>query len=463
MKLTTKFTLLVTGCTFLLLGSYYFMSIHSASNAFLKFNQQSVVLTSQGLLNDALVSKALTKQSPKLSINEKFARLSNEFPNQQFMLVNKRQKALSSVHDLHHEISYIPVDNGYQFKIVQADTEPLIVQFNQGQMDFVVDDTLYELFWFPRSMFKQKQAENRLLTRLADEFMLSLLVLSLIAAGLSWLGAWYFLRPLKQLKMSFLDIEHGKLDTRISVQRKDEVGEILSSFNNLASWLQGLHQQYKQMNSDLSHELRTPLHAIGSRIEAMEDGLIPMDSEQLQILARELKSINRLIDDLSLLSITESNQLSLQYANADVTQMLKTLVERYTLRAKQAGIELNSKISPNITATIDEQRVRQIVINLIDNAFKYGASGKEININLQEHDTYLAIEISDNGQGMNSEQQSAVFERFYRIQQSRSDNNSLGLGLPICMHLAQLMNSELSLVTSQGEGASFTLKLSTTS
>lgn len=460
MKLRTKFTLLVTVCTLLLLGSYYFMSIRSASNAFIEFNQKSIVLTSQGLLDDKLVSKALAKQTTELSLNEKLTRLSSEFPDQLFMLVNKPQKILSSVHDSSNKVSYVPVDNGYQFKITQADGPPLLVQFSQGQISLVFNDIAHELFWLPRNMFKQKQAESMLMTRLADEFMLSLLLLSLLAAALSWLGAWYFLRPLKQLQMSFLDIERGKLDTRITVKRKDEVGEILGSFNRLATWLQGLHQQYKQMNSDLSHELRTPLNAIGSRIEAMEDGMIPMNNEQMQILSRDLKSINQLIDDLSLLSLTESNQLTLQYANVNISEMLCVLVERYALQAKQADINLNAIIPSNVTAVIDEQRVRQILINLLDNAFKYGASGKKIDVSMRVLKTHLEIEVSDNGQGMTEAQQSAIFERFYRVQNSRSDNNSLGLGLSICMQLAQLMNAELSLTTAPNKGASFKLVLS---
>ena len=259
MKLKSKFTLLVTACTFLLLGSYYLMSVRSASNAFVKFNQESIILTSQGLLDDGRVSDALTEQSAGLSLKEKIVLLSNKFPQQLFMVVNSTNQKLTSTEHFKYKVNYVPVDSGYQFKVTQSDAPPLLVQFNNGQLDFVFDNSIHELFWLPFSTFERKQTESLLMARLADEFMLTLLVLSIIAAGLSWLGAWYFLRPLKQLQMSFLDIEQGKLDTRIHAKKKDEVGDILSSFNRLATWLQGLHQQYKQMNSDLSHELRTPL------------------------------------------------------------------------------------------------------------------------------------------------------------------------------------------------------------
>lgn len=290
---------------------------------------------SQGLLNAELVSEVLAEQTTELSLNEKLTQLSSKFPKQLFLLVNKPEQTLISVHDSKNKVSYIPVASGYQFKITQTDGPPLLVQFNNGQLDLVFKKIAHELFWLARSMFKRKQAESMLMTRLADEFMLSLLTLSLLAAGLSWLGAWYFLRPLKQLQTSFLDIEQGKLSTRINVKHKDEVGEILASFNRLAAWLQGLHQQYRQMNSDLSHELRTPLNAIGSRIEAKEDGIVPMNNEQMHILSRELKSINQLIEDLSLLSLTESNQLTLEYAKVNVSEMLNRLVERYKLQAKR--------------------------------------------------------------------------------------------------------------------------------
>mgnify|MGYP000126326112 CR=1 FL=1 len=197
-----------------------------------------------------------------------------------------------------------------------------------------------------------------------------------------------------------------------------------------------------------------------SRIEAMEDGIVPMNNKQIKMLSTELKTINQLIDDLSLLSLTESNQLTLQNSKINVSDMLIKLVDRYKLQANQGGIELKTTVPSGVLALLDEQRLRQILINLLDNAFKYGADGKQICINLSLQEHHFEIEISDNGVGMTTSQQSAVFDRFYRVQQSRSDHNSLGLGLPICMQLAELMGAKLTLKTAPNEGANFKLRFS---
>ena len=297
MKLRTKFTLLVASCTFVLLGIYYLLSVYSASNAFVEFNQKSVVQMTAELLDDEVVEAHLAKLPIGSPFQLQFTSLSDAFPEQLFILVQKELIIMpESESDL--RLNYIPVERGHQFKITQVNHSPLLIQFSQDQLTLSDEAGEYALFWLPRNMLQRKQQESLLMSRLADEFMLSLLGLSFLAAVLSWLGAWHFLKPLKQLKCSFKDIEYGKLETRIKVAKHDEVGEILASFNRLAAWLQGLHQQYRQMNSDLSHELRTPLNAIRSRVEAMEDGILPMEPEQLSVLGKEVESLSQLIDDL---------------------------------------------------------------------------------------------------------------------------------------------------------------------
>ena len=238
------------------------------------------------------------------------------------------------------------------------------------------------------------------------------------------------------------------------------MSDILSSFNRLAAWLQGLHQQYKQMNSDLSHELRTPLNAMQSRIEAMEDGIVPISKEQLALLSKELTSINQLIDDLSLLSLTESNQLKLQPEEVNLSELMDRLKTRYTLQAQRDEVTLISEIQENIVHYVDELRLRQILINLIDNAFKYGADGKKIQITLTRASSGIEIIIQDYGKGISLEQQRSIFERFYRVQTSRTDNNSLGLGLPICKQLSSLMDIALELKSDLNQGTKFKLTLS---
>jgi len=456
MKLRTKFTLLVASCTFVLLGIYYLLSVYSASNAFVEFNQKSVVQMTTALLDDDEVEAQITSLPPSLPVQQQFTALSHVFTEQLFILVQNERVILPLESATELRISYIAVERGHQFKIVPFNQSPLLVQFSQEQLLLNDQTGEYALFWLPKNTLERKHQESLLMSRLADECMLSLLGLSLLAA---LLGAWYFLKPLKHLKHSFKDIENGKLDTRIEVTKHDEIGEILASFNRLAAWLQGLHQQYRQMNSDLSHELRTPLNAIRSRVEAMEDGILPMEPEQLSVLGKEVESLSQLIDDLSLLSLTESNQLSLQFEEIDITQLITDLMAKYQLQASSLGIVFTSDLAPNTKLVTDGKRLRQILVNLLDNAFKYGAAGQFIKVSLHACDTYFDVAVEDHGEGMSQTQLDNIFERFYRVQTSRNDTNSLGLGLPICKQLAELLNATLTVVSEPNKGAKFSLRL----
>ncbi|GHF97879.1 sensor histidine kinase [Thalassotalea marina] len=460
MKLKTKFTLLVAGCMLMLLGSYYLLSIRSASHAFVEFNQKSVMLITNAMLEDDIVEASWQEIPKSLNINEQLAALAAKHNDQIFVLLDEQQHMVIQGKNSYAEFQYVPVDDGHQFKVILPGHSPFLVQYSRAQLTLNWQNKAYALFWLPRDSLDRKQQESLLMSRLADEFMVSLLVLSLLAAGLSWLGAWYFLRPLKRLKSGFTAIEQGQLDTQIAVKGKDEVADIVAGFNRLAAWLHALHQQYRQMNSDLSHELRTPINAIRSRIEAMEDGIVPMNAEQLSILSADLNSLNQLVDDLSLLSLTESKQLVLELSKISLSDLLDEIAARYQLQAVQAGIELQVNIQSNVIANIDALRVRQIVVNLLDNAFKYGAQGKVIALTLERSEQYTDIVVSDKGQGMNEQQQQAVFGRFYRAQQSRSDKNSLGLGLAICRQLAELMDAQLLLHSAPNKGATFTLRFS---
>ncbi|WP_249349050.1 sensor histidine kinase [Pseudoalteromonas phenolica] len=436
------------------------MSVHSASNAFTEFNQQSVVIMSSDLLDEDIVDATLNKLDSALPIPKLLKQLSALFDKQLFIIVDEHNQTTLPESAKDYKAQYITVNNGHQFTISQSNQRLLVLQFTHTQLTLERKAKKYKLFWLPKQLLTRKQHESMMMQNLSDQFMLNLFGLSIIAAILSWFGAWYFLKPLSQLKAHFENIEKGHLDTRIDVNNQDEVSDILSSFNRLAAWLQGLHQQYKQMNSDLSHELRTPLNAMQSRIEAMEDGIVPISKEQLALLSKELTSINQLIDDLSLLSLTESNQLKLQPEEVNLSELMGRLKTRYTLQAQRDEVTLISEIQENIVHYVDELRLRQILINLIDNAFKYGADGKKIQITLTRASSGIEIIIQDYGKGISLEQQRSIFERFYRVQTSRTDNNSLGLGLPICKQLSSLMGIALELKSDLNQGTKFKLTLS---
>ncbi|MDF2179281.1 ATP-binding protein [Aliiglaciecola sp. CAU 1673] len=459
MKLRTKFTLLVAGCTLLLLGIYYAISVRSANHALVDFGRQSAAVFAEVQLSDDQVSEILASSNDDATINKLAQTLFKQFPEHFFLVLNNGQLVDENVAEMDARVTLESIDRGYQFVVTSPKLSPSIVQMNHPQLQFSAQEQKYDLFWFPKITLTRYQGQETLRQDLHRSFLYSLLPLSAVAILLSWLGAWYFLRPLRDLQQSFNAIKQGKFDTRLGMQRHDEVGDIIQSFNQLAAWLQGLHQRYEQMNSDLSHELRTPINALQARLEALEDGLVSADNHQFTLMRNELAQLTRIVEDLQLLSLTEANMLKVSLVTANLSQLVEEVVSHYDTRAERQGLSLKTVIEPRIMIKTDKDRLRQVIINLLDNAFKYGADGGQIRISVSRQDQVVLVSVKDFGKGLSETQQSLVFERFYRVEQARQQSHNLGLGLPICRQLVDLMGGTLRLQSAPYKGCNFIICL----
>jgi len=292
---------------------------------------------------------------------------------------------------------------------------------------------------------------------LHQSFALWFGVLSVLAIALAWLGALYLLSPMHQLKAGFSRLEQGDLSVQIDSERTDEVGSIFLSFNQLSATLQRLQQQYKQMSSDIAHELRTPLTALRSRLEAIQDGLLKADAVQVEQLLDDLHNLTRLVDDLRLLSLSEAGQLKVELQPVDLSAMLQHLHQTYQPLAQQLLLEFELQLQ-EAQVLADPLRLRQVITNLLDNAFKYGAAGRKINVSVQPAGSNWQLVVSDQGPGIQALPVEQVFERFYRDPISGKQPGS-GLGLAICKQLTELMQGQISVHSEVGKGSSFSLLL----
>lgn len=386
--------------------------------------------------------------------------LTKLYPDHYFVIFEDNVLVTESFKDDDLLLTHKPEANGqYSYAIKQDDYAPIVIGVNRPPESISLGNRTFGLFWLPKNLITRSEQGQSLRKQINNHFTNSLVLLSLLAIVLSWLGAWYFLKPLKDIKQRFKALASGQLDTRIALKRNDEIGEIIVSFNQLANWLQTLHGQYKQMSSDLAHELKTPLTSMQSRIEALEDGLIAPDSQQYQLLLSDIKSINTIVEDLCLLTLTESKQLNLNMEKTAISKLTETVYKHFELQAQQRGIDFVLDIQSHRACSIDQQRLTQVLTNLIENAFKYGLDGNYIGLIVKETkwDNKDAIQISvhDKGKGLSTEQQQQVFDRFYRAQNARNDKHSLGLGLPICKQLTELMNGQLEVESELGSGCRF--------
>ena len=282
-----------------------------------------------------------------------------------------------------------------------------------------------------------------------------------LVAG-TWLF-WQITRPLARLRVAAEQVASGDLETRVSVRTKDEVGRVGIAFNQMASQLQRQEGLRKQMVADIAHELRTPLTVMQVNLEAMGDGLLDASPEELDGLHHEVTRLGRLVEDLRVLSLADAGRLQLYPAEMTVNELIKSAIRRLRPQAEDKGIKLvGTLMRPDLTIKADEDKLQQVLANLISNALRYTPAGAHVYVTAAATAKQVQITVRDEGPGVPPEQIDVLFERFYKGDKSRSRNESgSGLGLSIVKQIVASHGGTVSaaLVPAGGLEISFTLPL----
>lgn len=273
------------------------------------------------------------------------------------------------------------------------------------------------------------------------------------------LGAILFFQitaPLRKLKVAATAIAVGDLSQRVQVKSQDELGDLGHVFNHMAESLSRMEVQRRQMCADVAHELRTPLSVMQANLEAMQDGILPLDSEEIASLHEETLLLSRLVSDLHLLSLAEAGQLKLERVEVEPCELIQKSAERLIQNAQERGVEIQIEgLAAFPTIWADADRIRQVIGNLISNALRYTNSGGSVTVSVKELKKSLAgkpspaentprqpsellISVTDTGCGIPEADLPQIFERFYRADKSRSrTSGGSGLGLAIVKHIVE--------------------------
>jgi len=304
-----------------------------------------------------------------------------------------------------------------------------------------------------------------------NEFRRSVGMSVLISGGIAGvvallMGSLLFfqvIRPMRQLSRAAHGIAAGDLSQRVSLNSDDEVGELAYSFNTMAESLQRMEQQRQNMVADIAHELRTPLSVIQSNVEAMLDGVLPASPEELESIYQETVLLNRLIGDLRTLSLAEAGQLALDRQPLDLGQVVTRVAEKYRMRAEEQSITLSVQVAQNLPqVSADAERIEQVLVNLTENALRYGASDSGGRVTLGARTVPDGVEawVSDTGPGIAPDELSHVFERFWRSGKSRSrQTGGSGIGLALVKQLVEAHGGRVSVESAPGQGATFRVVL----
>ncbi|MCV2883168.1 ATP-binding protein [Aestuariibacter sp. AA17] len=459
MTRTLKFKLaaLVAFVTLVILGSYYFLAKNSANSAIVDFNEQSSVIISDVLLDDDEVFDDVLAKGKNIDVTTAFDYLTKTHSDHIFVVIDETNQIMTNFSTNGYQAAGTVTSSGVRFKIEDVSGSTSIVSINNsGQFLTLKNKTRINVLWFPVALLERRALLDSFKQRIQNEFVITLSVLSLLAVALSWFGARLFLRPLNTLSHGFERLVAGDLDYRISSHSTDELGTITRRFNHLADWLNALNKQYKQLSADLAHELRTPINGMQSRIEAMQDGIVPTDENSLSQLLNALERIKKLIDDINLLSLTDAKQLHVEMQPITVSSFLR---EREDMLNQLLAHRLTLNLANNITVQADPHRLEQVLTNLVSNAAKYADKNEAVELFSRTKGSFIEIGIKDKGQGIPADQQAAAFERFYRQDASRSDKQSVGLGLAICQQLALLMQGKMRINHQYTEGLEIYIQL----
>jgi signal transduction histidine kinase len=267
-------------------------------------------------------------------------------------------------------------------------------------------------------------------------------------------------RPLVALRNAAQKIAAGDLNIRVPVTGGGELAVLSRSFNALVGEIERTESLRRQMVGDVAHELRSPLTNLMAQIEAIQDGFLE-PGDAMSSIHDEALGLARLVDDLRDLSLADAGQLALNAQSMSV----RDAVEHTVRNAKRAGltqrVEVVSEVPSDVpNAFADPVRVRQILQNLTENAIRCSADGGVVRIGATASDTTVQMFVRDEGYGISAEEVPKIFERFYRVDQSRArSTGGVGLGLAIVKQLTELQGGSVSVESSAGAGSRFCVTL----
>ena len=302
--------------------------------------------------------------------------------------------------------------------------------------------------------------------------VISVLILTLVV-GITILVSRRFAKPIKAMVTIAEQIRAGDLSKRIPIRSADEFGKLSETLNNMVEKLEDDIKKLKKLEivrseflGNVSHELRTPIFSLQGMLETLLNGAIDDRNVNRDFVQRALNNtqrLNALLGDLIEISRIESGEMKMSFRYFPLNEFLQQVVSEMNLPAEQKNVSLKLEIqtgSPEVYG--DKERLKQALVNLIDNAIKYNKPNGVVTVTYSLQDKHAVVIIKDTGVGIEQEHLSRIFERFYRVDKERSrDAGGTGLGLAIVKHIIEAHGSKVEVQSEVGKGSTFSFVLKT--
>lgn len=323
----------------------------------------------------------------------------------------------------------------------------------------IYEGTLVNIVQVGTSLQPVEETLHRLLLILLVTVPAALLVA--LAGG--WFLAGRALRPVETITSAAQRIAAGDLTQRLSVPRSsDEVGQLAATFNDMIARLEASFRQVRQFTTDASHELRTPLTVLKGETELALRR--PRSAEDYKLVLEsgleEIDRMTRIVDELLFLSRADLGEVKMETIPVRLDALAEDIQRQATLLGQEQDVQVTLGTVTPATVQGDELRLRELLLNLVDNAIKYSRSSGKVEISLVSEGNTARLSVLDHGIGIPPEAQARIFDRFYRADNARAHaKKGTGLGLSICKWIAEAHHGRIEVQSTVGEGSQFTVVL----
>jgi signal transduction histidine kinase len=304
-------------------------------------------------------------------------------------------------------------------------------------------------------------AQEQFTTSVNRSILLAIVVGSLAAIILTLTISKSILSPVEALITAARKMEKGDLSQRVDIVTRGELGELAKAFNAMADGLERLEKLRSNMVSDVAHELRTPLSNIRGYLEALRDEMLEPTPEIIDSLHEEALVLSQLVDDLQELALAEAGQMVLTSEPVDIPGLVEKIINALQPQILEKDLQVQLLFDKHLEpVAADYRRLGQVLRNLLTNAIRYTPPGGTISVSANLVNDKIEVHVHDTGTGISPEHLPYVFERFYRVDQSRArTTGGAGLGLAIVKQLVQAQGGEVNVASQIGMGTTFTFTI----
>ena len=291
------------------------------------------------------------------------------------------------------------------------------------------------------------------------QFLLAGLVAAFIALFLARILARGMTQPLRDMAQAARRMARGEYNKTVRVRSRDEVGQLAEAFNRMAGEMEGLERLRRDLVANVSHELKTPISALRAHLENLLDGVEEADPALLQVMLQQAERLTRLVEQLLDLSRLESGDVPLELEPVEIAPLVQRVVSEVEVawpdqaRAITVSNEVPTQLPP---VAADRERIHQVLFNLLDNAFRFTPAGGRVTVRAVRDNGSCEVSVEDTGPGIPKEHIPLVFERFYRVDPSRSRNDGgTGIGLAIARSVVEAHGGRIWAESVTGRGSTF--------